>query len=162
MSIRDLGEHRLKDLKYPTPIYQLLIEGLPQEFPSAADEVLRHGSPDARPAAFQRPAVFRGGRFGAFLRQRAAHGQTRRALTPDPVPVGRDRRFRQREILPGAGRGDPCPQKGTDPARWQPAARRQRELAGTRHNPDCPSHRSARPRADPQLRIGHGGSHVNG
>ncbi len=34
LSIRDLGEHRLKDLKYPTPIYQLLIEGLPQDFPA--------------------------------------------------------------------------------------------------------------------------------
>jgi WD40 repeat protein/class 3 adenylate cyclase len=33
MSIRDLGEHRLKDLKYPTPIYQLVIEGLPGDFP---------------------------------------------------------------------------------------------------------------------------------
>ncbi len=31
--IRDLGEHRLKDMKYPTPIYQLVIEGLPSEFP---------------------------------------------------------------------------------------------------------------------------------
>ena len=34
LTIRDLGEHRLKDLKYPTPIYQLVIEGLPTEFPA--------------------------------------------------------------------------------------------------------------------------------
>jgi WD40 repeat protein/class 3 adenylate cyclase len=33
ITIRDLGEHRLKDLKFPTPIYQLVIEGLPSEFP---------------------------------------------------------------------------------------------------------------------------------
>jgi WD40 repeat protein/class 3 adenylate cyclase len=33
ISIRDLGEHRLKDMKYPTPIYQLLIEGLQADFP---------------------------------------------------------------------------------------------------------------------------------
>src|SRR5919109_598241 len=33
MAIRDLGEHRLKDMKYPTPIYQLIVEGLPEEFP---------------------------------------------------------------------------------------------------------------------------------
>jgi class 3 adenylate cyclase len=32
-AIRDLGEHRLKDLKFPTPIYQLVIEGLPSDFP---------------------------------------------------------------------------------------------------------------------------------
>src|SRR5215211_2377117 len=34
LTIRELGENRLKDLKYPTPIYQLLIEGLPTEFPA--------------------------------------------------------------------------------------------------------------------------------
>ncbi len=34
LTIRELGEHRLKDLKYPTPIYQLMIEGLPAEFPA--------------------------------------------------------------------------------------------------------------------------------
>ncbi len=33
MNIRDLGEHRLKDLKYPLPIYQLVIAGQPAEFP---------------------------------------------------------------------------------------------------------------------------------
>ena len=33
VTIRDLGEHRLKDLKFPTPIYQLVIEGLSFDFP---------------------------------------------------------------------------------------------------------------------------------
>src|ERR1044071_3720254 len=33
LSIRDLGEHRLKDLKFPTPIYQLIIAELPFDFP---------------------------------------------------------------------------------------------------------------------------------
>ena len=33
VTIRELGEYRLKDMKYPTPIYQLVIEGLPSEFP---------------------------------------------------------------------------------------------------------------------------------
>lgn len=33
VGIRDLGEHRLKDLKFPTPIYQLVIDGLPYDFP---------------------------------------------------------------------------------------------------------------------------------
>ena len=33
LTIRDLGEHRLKDLKFPTPIFQLIIEGLPFDFP---------------------------------------------------------------------------------------------------------------------------------
>src|SRR5213078_2173456 len=31
--LRDLGEHRLKDLSGPHRLYQLLIEGLPSEFP---------------------------------------------------------------------------------------------------------------------------------
>jgi WD40 repeat protein/class 3 adenylate cyclase len=33
LSIRDLGEYRLKDLKFPVPLYQLVIEGLVSEFP---------------------------------------------------------------------------------------------------------------------------------
>jgi len=33
ITIRDLGEHRLKDLKFPTPIYQLVVDGLPSDFP---------------------------------------------------------------------------------------------------------------------------------
>jgi WD40 repeat protein/class 3 adenylate cyclase len=33
LTIRDLGEHRLKDLKFPTSIYQLSGEGLPLDFP---------------------------------------------------------------------------------------------------------------------------------
>jgi len=32
MKIQDLGEHRLKDMKYPASIYQLMVEGLPAEF----------------------------------------------------------------------------------------------------------------------------------
>src|SRR5512138_811537 len=34
ISVKDLGEHRLKDMKYPTPIYQLVIEGLQASFPA--------------------------------------------------------------------------------------------------------------------------------
>ena len=33
-SLRDLGEHRLKDLSQPQRLYQLQIDGLPQEFPA--------------------------------------------------------------------------------------------------------------------------------
>ncbi len=33
LSILDLGEHRLKNMKYPTPIYQLAIDGLETKFP---------------------------------------------------------------------------------------------------------------------------------
>jgi WD40 repeat protein/class 3 adenylate cyclase len=33
ITIKELGEHRLKDMKYPTPIYQLVIEGLQTDYP---------------------------------------------------------------------------------------------------------------------------------
>jgi len=33
VSIRDMGKHRLKDLQRPTHLYQLVIEGLPADFP---------------------------------------------------------------------------------------------------------------------------------
>ena len=33
LTIRDLGEYRLKDMKFPSSIYQLVIEGLPFDFP---------------------------------------------------------------------------------------------------------------------------------
>ena len=33
LTVRNLGEHRLKDLKYPTPIYQLVVDGLSNDFP---------------------------------------------------------------------------------------------------------------------------------
>jgi WD40 repeat protein/class 3 adenylate cyclase len=32
-SLRDIGEHHLKDLKYPTAIYQLVLDDFPSEFP---------------------------------------------------------------------------------------------------------------------------------
>ena len=32
MTFQDLGEHRLKDMKFPTSIYQLIAEGLPAKF----------------------------------------------------------------------------------------------------------------------------------
>jgi predicted ATPase/class 3 adenylate cyclase/DNA-binding CsgD family transcriptional regulator len=33
VSLRDLGEHRLKDLQYPSHLFQLVIVGLPADFP---------------------------------------------------------------------------------------------------------------------------------
>jgi predicted ATPase/class 3 adenylate cyclase len=33
-AVRELGEHRLKDLSAPKQLYQLLVEGLPSEFPA--------------------------------------------------------------------------------------------------------------------------------
>src|SRR5205085_7214875 len=33
MSLRDLGEHRLKDLPHPLRLFQLVVEDLPSDFP---------------------------------------------------------------------------------------------------------------------------------
>src|SRR5436853_228617 len=33
VGLRDLGEHRLKDLQYPSHLFQLVIAGLPADFP---------------------------------------------------------------------------------------------------------------------------------
>ena len=33
VTVRELGDYRLKDMKFPVPIYQLVIDGLPAEFP---------------------------------------------------------------------------------------------------------------------------------
>ena len=51
--IRELGEHRLKDLKYPTPIYQLVIEGLPAEFPALRTKFTGTEAPTAGEPPFK-------------------------------------------------------------------------------------------------------------
>jgi peptide/nickel transport system substrate-binding protein len=64
ITLRDLGEHRLKDLDRPERIYQLEIDGLPEEFPplktdspaTAADELAAPPTP-----VYRRPLV-----IGAF------------------------------------------------------------------------------------------------
>jgi WD40 repeat protein/class 3 adenylate cyclase len=45
LTIRDLGEHRLKDLKFPTPIYQLVMEGLTFDFPPLRTKFLGTEAP---------------------------------------------------------------------------------------------------------------------
>ncbi|MCI0555777.1 MAG: hypothetical protein L0287_32930, partial [Anaerolineae bacterium] len=53
MMIRDLGEHRLKDMKYPTPIYQLVVEGLPVEFAPIRTKFTGTESPTPGEAPFK-------------------------------------------------------------------------------------------------------------
>jgi predicted ATPase/class 3 adenylate cyclase len=49
VSLRDLGEHHLKDLERPIPLYQLVIEGLPADFPSLKTLDNRFDSLPAQP-----------------------------------------------------------------------------------------------------------------
>jgi predicted ATPase/class 3 adenylate cyclase len=48
-SIRDVGEHRLKDLGRPQRLYQLLVEGLASEFPPLKTLESRHTNLPAQP-----------------------------------------------------------------------------------------------------------------
>jgi predicted ATPase/class 3 adenylate cyclase len=50
VSLRDLGEHRLKDLEWPIPLYQLVIAGLPADFPPLKTLDNRFDSLPAQPA----------------------------------------------------------------------------------------------------------------
>ena len=45
IQIRDLGENRLKDIRYPIPIYQLVIDGLPAEFPPLKSKFIANEAP---------------------------------------------------------------------------------------------------------------------
>ena len=53
ITIRDLGEHRLKDLKFPTPIYQLIIPGLSNDFPPIRTKFTGSEAPTAGEAPFK-------------------------------------------------------------------------------------------------------------
>jgi WD40 repeat protein/class 3 adenylate cyclase len=53
LTIRELGEHRLKDLKYPTSIYQLVIDGLPIEFPALRTKFTGTEAPTVGEAPFK-------------------------------------------------------------------------------------------------------------
>jgi len=53
MTIRDLGEHRLKDMKYPSSIYQLVVDGLPAEFAPIRTKFTGTESPTPGEAPFK-------------------------------------------------------------------------------------------------------------
>lgn len=53
LSIKDLGEHRLKDMKYPASIYQLVVEGLPVDFPAIRTKFTGVESPTPGEAPFK-------------------------------------------------------------------------------------------------------------
>jgi len=53
LTIQELGEHRLKDMKYPTSIYQLVIEGLPVEFPALRTKFTGTEAPTSGEAPFK-------------------------------------------------------------------------------------------------------------
>jgi WD40 repeat protein/class 3 adenylate cyclase len=53
MTIQDLGEHRLKDMKYPSSIYQLVVDGLPADFAPIRTKFTGTESPTPGEAPFK-------------------------------------------------------------------------------------------------------------
>ncbi len=80
IALLDLGRHRLKDIKYPERIAQLVIDGLPSEFPPLT-------SLEALPA--EDPLSLKSARLPSFLEKAEAESQP-------PVFVAREREL---EIL---------------------------------------------------------------
>jgi class 3 adenylate cyclase len=92
--LRDLGEHRLKDLQRPERVAQLLHPGLPPEFPA-----LR--TLDARPHSLPRQATPFVGRVGELA---AVAARLRRPDVPLLTLTG--------PVGPARGGGSPAPQCG--------------------------------------------------
>jgi predicted ATPase/class 3 adenylate cyclase len=69
-TLRDLGQHRLKDIAYPEHLYDLLIEGLPCDFPPPR-------SLDARPNNLPLQLTSFVGREREFAKVKDLLGQTR-------------------------------------------------------------------------------------
>ena len=94
VGLRDLGEHRLKDLRAPERLAQLVIDGLPDDFPP-----LR--SLDARPNNLPTQLTTFVGRDARARRGRSRCCGTTRLLTPDrPGRDGQDP-----AVAAGRGRG---------------------------------------------------------
>jgi WD40 repeat protein/class 3 adenylate cyclase len=67
MTIRDLGEHRLKDMKYPSSIYQLVVDGLPSEFAPIRTKFTGAESPTPGEAPFKGLQFFDEGDSDSFF-----------------------------------------------------------------------------------------------
>ena len=68
VSLLDLGIHHLKDLPRPEPLFQLVIDGLPREFPP-----LRHLDDQSHPLSLKRLAQ-------RFLERGAQYRETKQHL----------------------------------------------------------------------------------
>ena len=84
ITFRDLGEHRLRGLSQPERLYQVVAEGLPQEFPD-----LR--SMDARPNNLPTPLTTFVGREQEIAELKEALGQARLVTLTGPGGTGKTR-----------------------------------------------------------------------
>jgi len=84
LGLRDLGEHRLKDLTRPQRLHQLLISGLPSQFPALRTIEQRPTNLPVQPA----PLI---GRERELREARALLGRTRLLTLTGPAGTGKTR-----------------------------------------------------------------------
>src|SRR5919109_3710907 len=84
VSLRDLGRHRLKDLENPEQLFQLVVEGLPDEFPPVR-------TLDARPNNLPGQLTSFVGRAREIERIKEALGATRLLTLTGPGGTGKTR-----------------------------------------------------------------------
>ena len=102
ISLRDLGEHHLKDLSRPVHVFQVCAEGLPPTFPplrSLDNPALRHNLPEHRTSFV--------GRSRELATLRTLLGESRMVTVAGPGGVGKTRAALQvaAEMLDGSGDG---------------------------------------------------------
>jgi class 3 adenylate cyclase len=81
VALRDLGEHRLKDLERPERIYQLVVEGLPDEFPPLS--TLEHTEKERELAEAAGAAELPSGTLTFFCTDMVGFSRLLRELTPE-------------------------------------------------------------------------------
>ncbi|HEX2069685.1 MAG TPA: adenylate/guanylate cyclase domain-containing protein, partial [Actinomycetota bacterium] len=84
VTLRDLGNHRLKDLEHPERLFQAVIQGLPDEFPPIR-------SLDARPNNLPMPVTSFVGRRRETEKVKEALAQTRLLTLTGPGGTGKTR-----------------------------------------------------------------------
>ncbi|MGH2690920.1 MAG: adenylate/guanylate cyclase domain-containing protein [Actinomycetota bacterium] len=95
IAFRDLGEHRLRDIPNPEHLYQVVAEGLPDEFPALH-------SVDARPNNLPMPLTTFVGRRRELDELKESVGQARLVTLTGPGGTGKTRLSIEaaRELLP--------------------------------------------------------------
>jgi WD40 repeat protein/class 3 adenylate cyclase len=84
-SLRDLGEHRLKDLRWPLRIFQLDIEGLPSDFPDIRTMAADAEPPTPGEAPYRGLQPFDGGDARLFFGREATTTRLVDALAAWPL-----------------------------------------------------------------------------
>lgn len=89
VTLRDLGEHRLKDLRRPHRLYQLVINGLPAEFPPIRSlDALPNNLPVPLTSFIGREKEIR--EIGEMLTADSSKNDLGRRITDDPMRVRRE------------------------------------------------------------------------